>query len=145
MRRALLWTAPDQQHREALAKLPVWGALVPEGFFYGFPLGDEGVDGLKIAVHRSEFIADLDAHVDPETVDRSLRDEDRGPIEDFMHLYFPAAQGEIATHSVCMYCTTPSWDFLVDRHPACESVVVAGGFSGHGFKFAHFSFAHHKS
>ena len=136
MRRALMWTTPAEEHREALSKLPVWGALVPEGFYYGFPYGDEGIPGLKLAVHRSDFIPELDDHVDPETVDRSLRDVDRTPAEDFLHLYFPTGQGEVSAHRVCMYCTTPTWDFLVDRHPQCESVVIAGGFSGHGFKFA---------
>jgi glycine/D-amino acid oxidase-like deaminating enzyme len=136
LRRALVWTTPAAQHIDRLAALPVWCAFVPEGFFYGFPHGSEGITGLKLALHRSEAFPELDEPIDPATVDRTLRDDDRGPLEDFMHLYFPAAQGDIAGHRVCMYGTTPSWDFVVDRHPENADVVIAGGFSGHGFKFA---------
>jgi glycine/D-amino acid oxidase-like deaminating enzyme len=35
-----------------------------------------------------------------------------------------------------MYSMTPDEDFILDRVPGYERVVMAGGFSGHGFKFA---------
>lgn len=31
---------------------------------------------------------------------------------------------------------SPDEDFIIDRHPEHPQVWVAGGFSGHGFKFA---------
>jgi sarcosine oxidase len=34
-----------------------------------------------------------------------------------------------------MYTLTPDEHFVIGRHPAHERVVVACGFSGHGFKF----------
>ena len=37
--------------------------------------------------------------------------------------------------TVCLYTTTPDEHFVIGRHPAYENVVVACGFSGHGFKF----------
>jgi monomeric sarcosine oxidase len=136
LRRVLVWTTPAPQHVGRLAAMPVWCAFTPEGFFYGFPHGNEGITGLKLAVHQSDAIADLDEPVDPATVDRTLRPEDVGPLQDFIDLYFSAAQGEVAGHRVCLYAATPSWDFVVDRHPDNADVVIAGGFSGHGFKFA---------
>jgi len=30
---------------------------------------------------------------------------------------------------------TPDEHFILDRHPTDDRVVIAGGFSGHGFKF----------
>jgi sarcosine oxidase len=30
---------------------------------------------------------------------------------------------------------SPDGHFIVDRHPVHQNVVVAAGFSGHGFKF----------
>jgi N-methyl-L-tryptophan oxidase len=36
---------------------------------------------------------------------------------------------------VCMYTRTPDEHFIVDRHPTAPNVVLAAGFSGHGFKF----------
>jgi sarcosine oxidase len=35
-----------------------------------------------------------------------------------------------------MYTNTPDGHFVVGRHPRHPQVVVACGFSGHGFKFA---------
>jgi len=35
-----------------------------------------------------------------------------------------------------MFTNTPDEDFIIDRHPEHDRVVVGAGFSGHGFKFA---------
>jgi glycine/D-amino acid oxidase-like deaminating enzyme len=35
-----------------------------------------------------------------------------------------------------MYTMTPEEDFLIGPHPVNPSVLVAAGFSGHGFKFS---------
>jgi len=35
----------------------------------------------------------------------------------------------------CMYTNTPDEHFVIGRHPGHEQVIVACGFSGHGFKF----------
>ena len=41
-----------------------------------------------------------------------------------------------ATHSeVCLYTETPDEDFIIDVHPKCPEILIAAGFSGHGFKF----------
>jgi glycine/D-amino acid oxidase-like deaminating enzyme len=37
---------------------------------------------------------------------------------------------------VCLYTNTPDEHFIIDRHPRFPNVLIAGGFSGHGFKFA---------
>lgn len=34
-----------------------------------------------------------------------------------------------------MYSLTPDEHFIIDRHPRDDGVVIAGGFSGHGYKF----------
>ena len=36
---------------------------------------------------------------------------------------------------ICLYTRTPDDHFIVDRHPTLPNVVLAAGFSGHGFKF----------
>jgi glycine/D-amino acid oxidase-like deaminating enzyme len=35
-----------------------------------------------------------------------------------------------------MYALTPDQHFIIDRHPHDPRIIIAGGFSGHGFKFA---------
>lgn len=134
LRRALLWTRPADADREALRGIPVWGAFVPDGFFYGFPWNDEGVEGLKLACHRRRDGEEVP--VDPETVNRDLRPDDVDLVRNFARTYFPGADSEIADHSVCLYTATDSWDFIVDRWRESDRVFIAGGLSGHGFKFA---------
>jgi glycine/D-amino acid oxidase-like deaminating enzyme len=48
----------------------------------------------------------------------------------------PDLAGPVAASRVCLYTNTPDTHFLIDRHPRHANVVYAGGFSGHGFKFA---------
>ncbi len=50
--------------------------------------------------------------------------------------YLPGANGDALGAVVCMYTNTPDGHFVVDHHPSTRRVVVACGFSGHGFKFA---------
>jgi sarcosine oxidase len=35
----------------------------------------------------------------------------------------------------CLFTNTPDEHFVIDVHPACPQVLIAGGFSGHGYKF----------
>ncbi len=136
LRRVLWWIETPQALRASLAQLPVYGAFTPHGFFYGFPHNDEGISGLKVACHTSSAIPDLDDPIDPRAVVRDRRRRDWTPIASFLAQHFPSAGTKIAGHKVCMYTATPSWDFLIDRHPECDRVVIVGGLSGHGFKFA---------
>ena len=46
------------------------------------------------------------------------------------------ADARVTESRVCIYNNTPDDDFIIDRHPAFDSVVIVTGFSGHGFKFA---------
>ena len=47
----------------------------------------------------------------------------------------PTLPGRFLTSATCMYTNTPDENFVVAVHPSVEQVVVACGFSGHGFKF----------
>lgn len=132
-RRVLAWTRPDPAEVARLAALPVWGVFAPEGFFYGFPHGDEGVTGFKLACHVP---VGADDPVDPERVDRAVHPEDLAPLAGFLDRYLPAGRGEFVHATVCLYTCTPSCDFLIDHVPGDRRIWVAGGFSGHGFKFA---------
>jgi monomeric sarcosine oxidase len=138
LRRVLAWTRPDPAHELALRRMPVWGVFHPEGFFYGFPHGDEGVRGFKLARHalREQDVDGFDAAVDPLTVDRRVHRRDLEPLERFLDEMLPVARGPWVAHQTCLYTCTPTWDFVLDRDPTDARVVIAGGFSGHGFKFA---------
>ena len=44
--------------------------------------------------------------------------------------------GSFLRAKACMYTSTPDEHFVIGRHPRHPQVLVACGFSGHGFKFA---------
>ena len=134
LRRVLLWFEPSDG--AALRTLPVWAAFDPAGFFYGFPYGDDGITGLKVALHMTPTPTEADRPIDPDTVDRELHERDVEPVRAFVAAHMPAAGGRVVAHRVCLYTVTPSTDFVIDRLPEDPRIVIAGGFSGHGFKFA---------
>ncbi|MDC0675847.1 N-methyl-L-tryptophan oxidase [Nannocystis radixulma] len=135
LRRVLAWTRPDPREVPRLAAMPVWAGFTPQGFMYGFPHGDEGVTGFKLACHVPTADPE-EAAVDPERVDRSIHPADLAPLAGFLDAYLPAGRGEFVHATVCLYTCTPSTDFVIDHVPGDRRVWVAGGFSGHGFKFA---------
>jgi sarcosine oxidase len=50
----------------------------------------------------------------------------------YVEEWFPGLRPEPEAAETCLYTTTPTEDFVVDR---AGPLVVAAGFSGHGFKF----------
>lgn len=101
----------------------------PDAAFYGFPSIDERT--VKVAEHTGGRVVD-----DPSALDRNFDEGDLGPVRRFLELCLPHLGTEPERHSVCMYTMSPDGHFLVDRHPLHQNVVLAAGFSGHGFKFA---------
>ena len=75
---------------------------------------------------------------DPDQINRQfgIYPEDEGHIRRFLEVYMPQAAGTLKRGRVCMYTKTPDDHFIVDVHPAYDHVVMAAGFSGHGFKFS---------
>jgi glycine/D-amino acid oxidase-like deaminating enzyme len=72
---------------------------------------------------------------EPRDLDRTASSEDAAPLAEFIRQYLPVAEPALVRHSVCMYTLTPDRHFIVDRHPRWQNVILACGFSGHGFKF----------
>lgn len=99
-----------------------------DGVFYGFPSLDGAT--LKLAEHSNGVPVD-----DPSTLDRDVHPADCEPVARFASEHLSGVNPRAERHSVCMYTLTPDHHFLVDVHPEYENVVVAAGFSGHGFKF----------
>jgi sarcosine oxidase len=95
---------------------------------YGFP--DSG-DGIKVAFHGLGQITTA------EEIDRDVdMARDVAPIAHELQRWMPGAAATFCEAKPCMYSLTPDGNFVIDRHPAHSNVVLCGGFSGHGFKFA---------
>jgi glycine/D-amino acid oxidase-like deaminating enzyme len=99
--------------------------------FYGVPETSGGLPGSKIARHDDDG-----ARIDPERLDDRLHPEDVEPIERFAGAYAPRLLGRLVGHRACMYTLSADQHFIVGRASELTNLVVCGGLSGHGFKFA---------
>jgi sarcosine oxidase len=91
-------------------------------FIYGL----EAPEGVKVAEHHNGVSTDADSR--DFVVDAGARARVRGYVEDWM----PGLEPVPVTETTCLYSTTPTDDFVLDR---VGPLVVGAGFSGHGFKF----------
>lgn len=121
----LYFGVPAGDTRFALDHLPVW--IDFEAGYYGIP--DLDACGFKVGVDRHGPAIDPDRDdrlVDAATVER---------VRAFFARRFPAlAEAPLVDAHVCQYENTTHGDFVIDRHPRWDTVWIAGGGSGHGFK-----------
>jgi sarcosine oxidase len=110
-------------------RFPVFNLTVEEGRYYGFP--EWGSPGFKVGRYHH-----LGERVDPDAVDRGVRDVDIEILHTFARRYFPGGSGRALRSSVCLFTNTPDEHFIMDRLPGHERVHVVSACSGHGFKFA---------
>lgn len=127
-RQVLIWTQPLRPELFALGSFPIFNMEAPEGHYYGFPV--YGVPGFKIGKyhHRNE-------RVDPDRMDRDCHPEDEAVLREAIRNYFPDANGPTLAMKTCLFTNSPDEHFILDHHPEHREVVLAAGFSGHGFKF----------
>lgn len=128
-RQVLAWIETQRPELFTPQVFPVFNAIVDEGKFYGFP--EFGIPGFKIGKYHH-----LEENVDPDTIDREPNSQDEAALRDFTEKYFPDAAGATSSMKVCMFTNSPDEHFIIDRLPDSPQVVVAAGFSGHGFKFS---------
>ena len=93
---------------------------------YGFPTT---ADGLKAALHGHGETTD------PDALDREIHANDIDSVRRALESWLPRSVAGFRSGKACMYTRTPDDHFIVDRHPHDQSIVVLGGFSGHGYKF----------
>ncbi|MET9427146.1 MULTISPECIES: N-methyl-L-tryptophan oxidase [unclassified Streptomyces] len=97
---------------------------------YGFPAIDGPELGAKVAFFRKGTVCT------PETVERTVHDHEVAAMAEQAGRLLPDLPGRFLKAATCMYSNTPDEHFVIARHPRHpESVTVACGFSGHGFKF----------
>lgn len=132
-RQLLGWTRPSNPEQLAEGELPVWlFADDDQTIQYGFPLCDglPGSSGAKVARHCEGEACD------PNTVNRTISEADEVFLTKALKDRVPAAAGPLIDARVCLYTMSQDEHFVIDRHPLDERIIMACGFSGHGFKFA---------
>jgi sarcosine oxidase len=128
-RQVMMWTEPLRPEHFRVGEFPVFNLEAPEGRFYGFPT--YGLPGVKFGKyhHRRERVDD------PDRMDRGCHPEDEETVRVGIRRYFPDADGPAIRMVTCLFTNSPDGHFLLDALPDSPRVVVAAGFSGHGFKF----------
>jgi sarcosine oxidase len=113
----------------ASERFPVFILDCPEkGPFYGIPERAAG-EGFKVGKFRHRLET-----VDPDTIDRRIVAEDEAVLA-WVERYLSTPMGPAVGFKTCMFVNSPDEHFMVDTLPEHCNVVVAAGFSGHGYKF----------
>ena len=128
-RQVLHWFRCTEPARWAASPVFIWlhGSTLEEAM-YGFPLGD-GVEGVKVATEQTRLCCD------PDAVDRCVSDaEVRAMVEGHLRGRLTGVGPESVATATCLYTSTASGHFIVDRHPEMPQLTVVSACSGHGFK-----------
>jgi sarcosine oxidase len=130
-RQVVAWITPKEWEPFAIGRFPCWIA----DDFYGVPVlpasAFGGPIGLKVARHHPGDVSN------PDHLNRVPTAEEEQEIVDAVHRFLPEAYGGTHVMKVCMYTNTPDQHFILDYLPGFDKdVVIAAGFSGHGFKFS---------
>lgn len=133
-RQSVHWFGTSQPAAFEPARFPVYLWDIPgpaDVQLYGFPqLAGEA--GVKAAIYRDG----RELEVDPDRLDRELTPADTEPVARLVRSGLPELDGPLVSSSVCMYAGVEGDDFVLGLHPGgAGKVVLAIGFSGHGFKF----------
>lgn len=127
VRKQLFWIDVDRPALFRPEVFPAFATASDAGEVYGFPIFRR--PGIKIAEHRGG------EPTTPQTIDRVARDEEAQSCVDLAATAMNGASRRVLNGVICMYTRTPDDHFIVDRHPTAANVILAAGFSGHGFKF----------
>jgi len=110
---------------------PVWIYEPPAGglVLYGFPALSKA-SGVKVAFFGGG------APCRPEGIERRVGEEEVDAIAAALAGVLPGLPGRFLRATTCMFTNSPDRHFVVGELPGAPEVLLACGFSGHGFKFA---------
>lgn len=135
-KQTIAWAGPQKRESFITGGFPCWMIAEEDnaGCYYGFPLPrlplTDVPEGMKLARHFPGPAGD------PDHADKSIPQEDVIRVRSVLDKYFPGQFRDELYWQTCWYANSPDEDFIIDILPESGGrVVVACGFSGHGFKF----------
>lgn len=129
LRKVVGWFKP-QSHGFQSPDLPSFYFDMGDRMFYGIP--SLGESGLKLGRTDGGQPIDPDRH----TQNFGAFEEDESDLRQFLKTYMPKANGQLLKSFTCLYTKSQDGHFIIDHHPLNDRIILACGFSGHGFKFA---------
>ncbi|HZU16908.1 MAG TPA: N-methyl-L-tryptophan oxidase [Candidatus Dormibacteraeota bacterium] len=141
-RQVMAWFRPQDEERFRPHRFPPFMRDRGGWHGYGIPAlpADPDLEGpwarpdlaglVKVAIHHGG------AATDPDRLDRRVGHRDLAPVAALVAETLIGLEPWPERAEVCMYTNTPDLHFVVGQVPSAPELVVLGGFSGHGFKFA---------
>ena len=117
-------TREQIQHFRPLDDEATWPSFIHHTEPWKYGLFTPG-EGMKVAQHQSGV------ETDPDTVG-SLDPERQQLMVRYVEDWFPGLDPTPVNSATCVYTTTPTEDFVIDR---TGPLVIGSPCSGHGFKF----------
>jgi len=135
-RQSYFYFEPKLPTRFHASQFSCWNIQAEEypGLYYGFPYKAKNSNskeyGLKLAHHIPA------TEIDPNESLKEPSAEEINQAFSFLEKYIPDAAGKLISANSCIYTNSVDEDFIVDYLPDSDKrVILACGFSGHGFKF----------
>jgi len=129
-RQMMFWFAPrdgDTSFRPERFPVFIWELSGRTQAIYGFP--DIDGDGVKVATEQ------YDETTTAAVIQREVsRDEAVAVHQNLIAPFLPGLSANCVRAATCLYTVTSDFDFVIDRHPQSERVIIASCCSGHGFK-----------
>ena len=132
----MAWAQPKNLDMFRLKNFPCWTFADPSvnGIYYGFPSlpssSFEEPIGIKFAHHTKGTLSD------PDIVNKNISKEEEKILIEAIKKFIPEGIETLISMKTCLYTYSPDEDFILDFYNNNKDVVIATGFSGHGFKFA---------
>lgn len=129
-RRTIAWFEADEELYSS-DHFPGFIGRSIHGSYYGF----SSIDGTGVKIGRYDGYEDDDN--EPESMNREFGafDRDEGDLRTYLEEHMAGANGKVNKGLTCIFTNTPDEDFIIDQHPEHDNIYIAGGFSGHGFKY----------
>jgi sarcosine oxidase len=127
-RQVVGWYQPRVPADFAPGQFPVFIVGDETGEYFGFPEHDQPGFKLGRHGHRNQVTT-------PDGIDRHIDAADQAVLDQAIARYFPSAIGQPLALKTCLYTNSPDNHFVIDRLPGHGQTWIAGGFSGHGYKF----------
>jgi sarcosine oxidase len=124
----VLYVTVKNGHLHTPNAMPLFINHDPSQNVYGFPLFDHP-SAIKISDHANAPKIALEERTFEVMQPWASKSIQRAQT------FLPNIVADLVHFEMCLYTKTPDEHFILDHHPEHKNVAIAGGFSGHGFKF----------
>jgi sarcosine oxidase len=124
------WFSPHDMRAFLPDRFPIFYWDVGPYQLYGFPSVDPSRKRVKVGLDDDRYVCR------PDSVAREVTRDEIARLDNALGPNIPALQGSHCGSEPCLWTVSRDRNPIIGRHPLHERVLIAGGCSGRGFKFA---------